>query len=437
MGREQVRAFLHEQKHLAADLDLDYESSRFHDHMTKGLQGVPLPDALPMIPTYLSLGTKVEPNEPVIVMDAGGTNFRICLVRFDERMDARIDDFKMFPMPGADKEVSKKEFFGIIADAVIPYLDYSRTIGFCFSYACEILPNKDGRILNFSKEVKCPEAVGSLVGESLKEAIAAKSAPSDVHIVILNDTVAALLGGFAKSNARAHSGYVGLILGTGINIAYLEENLLIPKLRGKVPMLGNMIINTEAGDYRIATRSVIDLEIDDDSQAPATYSMEKQISGRYQGIQVLYTLKKAIEVSDLFSKEFAEAFAKVDELASEELDRFLRDAYGDNILANCCATDDDRDHAYFIADDILERAAKLVTIIFTGVFQQMNKGMNPTRPLAITVEGSTFYKSARFRHHLEYYVKSYLNEKKGYYADFLQVEHANLIGSAIAALMNK
>ena len=48
-------------------------------------------------------------NKKIIVIDAGGTNFRSCLITFDEKGDVTISDFRKTSMPGIEKELSKKE----------------------------------------------------------------------------------------------------------------------------------------------------------------------------------------------------------------------------------------------------------------------------------------------------------------------------------------
>ncbi len=436
MGRSDVHQFLKDRELLAESLDMEHELERFLEHMHKGLEGVPVPDGMPMIPTYLTLSSQVPIDETVIVMDAGGTNFRICLVSFNRQMEPQIDRFSKFPMPGSEKEMSFNEFYGMMVDALIPYLEHSKKIGFCFSYACEIQPNRDGRILNLSKEVMAPEVIGTLVGESIRKVLVGRGIREEIEIILLNDTVASLLGGYTQTNSRAYSGNVGFILGTGMNAAYPEENEKIVKLKGQINPYSSMIINTEAGDYRIETRSPIDREIDLTTNVPGAYAFEKLISGRYQGLQALYTLREASESGDLFSGFFAQNFSTIQDLESYQLDEFLYAPYGPGVLSQCCANDIDREHLYYIIDNIFERAAKLVSILFCAVHIQTRKGKNPTRPLAITIDGSTYYKSKLFRQKLNYYVKEFINEKHGYYNEFLQVENGNLIGAAIAALMN-
>ena len=65
------------------------------------------------------------------------------LVTFNNGV-AEISDFQKVGMPGAKKEVSKKEFFSILADNIQRFMGKSKKIGFCFSYAAEITPDHDG-----------------------------------------------------------------------------------------------------------------------------------------------------------------------------------------------------------------------------------------------------------------------------------------------------
>jgi hexokinase len=418
-------------------LDLNFELERFLSHMKQGLMTFDRNDNLLMIPTYLSLGSKIPLHEPVIVMDAGGTHFRIALVYFDDRLKAVIQDFQRYPMPGTAGEMDKESFYDIIADYMLPYLDHAQKVAFCFSYGTEILQNHDGRILYFSKEVRCEDAAGTLLGESLKKTLAQKGVANadQIQFVVLNDTVAALMGGFAESNAREHSAYTGFVMGTGLNMAYVEENINIQKLRGQIPLLNNMIINTEAGDYLIESSNKIFRKIDERSAQPGISLLEKQLSGRYQGLVAYYMMEEAIE-EGLFSDGFASAFNKVTEVASADLDHFVKDPYSEGLLQDLCRDDRDRELIYRIIDSIFERAAQLVSVIFTAVHIKLGKGRNPTKPMAITIEGSTYYKSDMFRNKLHYYVKKFINEEHGFYNEILHVDHANLIGSAMAALLN-
>ena len=72
----------------------------------------------PMIPVYGFLEERKQENQNILVIDAGGTNFRSCLVSFDSKGNASISELKKSKMPGIEKELSKEEFYNSIADRI-------------------------------------------------------------------------------------------------------------------------------------------------------------------------------------------------------------------------------------------------------------------------------------------------------------------------------
>lgn len=63
-----------------------------------------------MIPTWTNPPERVPKNETVIVIDAGGTNFRSCSVQFDNEGRPSIENLERRSMPGIEREYSKKNF---------------------------------------------------------------------------------------------------------------------------------------------------------------------------------------------------------------------------------------------------------------------------------------------------------------------------------------
>ena len=228
-------------------VDMHELINTFLSEMERGLAGDEN-GSLKMIPTYMEIVETLPKGEPVIVLDAGGTNFRTCLVTFDEEGVAHIEDFKKVSMPGVKEEVSAQQFFSTFADNVERLIDKSDKIGFCFSYAASITRDHDGIPLVLSKEIKAPEVIGKPVGASLLAELAKRGYDvSRKKIAVLNDTVATLLAGQAAPSSTAFSGYIGFILGTGTNTAYVEHNSAIEKLAladGK-----SQIINIESGNF--------------------------------------------------------------------------------------------------------------------------------------------------------------------------------------------
>jgi len=157
--------------------------------MFKGLKGKE--SSLRMIPTYIEADNQFFTDVPVVAIDAGGTNFRAALIKFSKQGKLEISNIINAWMPGLEGEISKDEFFQTIAGYVKPLAEKTNRIGFCFSYPTEILPDKDGKLLQFCKEVKAPGVVGQLIGKNLLETMGMPGK----KIILLNDTVATLLAG--------------------------------------------------------------------------------------------------------------------------------------------------------------------------------------------------------------------------------------------------
>ena len=128
----------------------------------------------------------------------------------DRQSQAGIDTQSYFCVALAQKvssllsrlRMSITEYMTGIADA-------SNKIGFCFSYPIEIFPNKDGRVLFFSKEIKADEVAGNMIGEHLNAAISSSGNADKKNIILLNDTVATLLAGRADVKGMSFDTYIG------------------------------------------------------------------------------------------------------------------------------------------------------------------------------------------------------------------------------------
>ncbi|MCM8709971.1 hypothetical protein M2651_02890 [Clostridium sp. SYSU_GA19001] len=439
--REKVDAFLKKYGMHYSNIDINESIDTFIEDMEKGLNGEE-DTTLKMLCTYISSEGDIPVNEPVIVMDAGGTNFRAAVVTFDDNKKAIIEDFKVYDMPGTKGELSKEEFFNTIVEYLKPIIHKSSKIGFCFSYPTEILPNKDGKLIRFNKEVKVRDMIGEEIGAALLKALKEKGYVDDKHIVLLNDTVATLLGGKAECPDRNFESYIGFILGTGTNTCYIEENTNIKKSKKLAQSEGSTIINIESGGYGKAARGNIDAIFDKTTTDPGNQKFEKMISGAYQGGLILEVIRKAVD-EGLFSSAFKENIKNVENLSSKEISDFCYYPYSNDTLLGKCSnsgsideSNNDKQTLYYIIDAIIERSAKLVAINLASVILKTGKGKNPCSPVCVTAEGSTFYKSKLFRGKLDYYVKEYLNDKMGIYCEFIKAENATLIGTAIAGLLN-
>ncbi|HEX2946008.1 MAG TPA: hexokinase [Clostridia bacterium] len=433
--RKKAEEFLKKYGMNPADVDLDRNCDIFVREMQNGLDGS---GSLLMIPTYIGIEKELPVNEPIIAVDAGGTNFRVAVVHFDENRKPVIEDFKLYPMPGTKGEISKEEFFETMADYIQPVIDRSNKISFSFSYAAETMPDRDGKIIFFSKEVRIRNIKGELLGRNLLDVFKKRGVDKEIEFIALNDTVATLLAGKAASPDRIFDSYIGFILGTGTNICYAERSSNIVKVPELKDRDGLMLINMETGSYNKEPRSKLDIDFDSTTVNPGECTYEKTISGAYQGGLALTVIRRAAE-DGLLTPDFAAEFRNVKELVAKELDDFLFYPYGDNVLARCCAKSDsdvDRRILYYLIDAVFERIAKFVVFSLAAVIEKTGRGTDPCRPVCITADGSTFYKSKLFRSKLDHYVKTYMNEARELYCEFVKVDNGTLIGTAIAGLIN-
>lgn len=432
--KDKVKAFLKKNGMDHEDLNMDQISRTFLDDMNKGLAGKK--SSLAMLATYIETERRIPRNKPVVVMDAGGTNFRVATVCFGDDGKAVISDFNKFQMPGIGKEVGKDEFFNTMAGYVKAIINKSDNVGFCFSYPIEMFPNKDGRVLYFSKEIQAPQVAGKMIGENLSVAIAAVGYKGKKRIVLLNDTVATLLAGRADTSGRAFDSYIGFILGTGTNCSYVEQNKNITKIKD-LDRSASQIVNVESGGFGRAPRGTIDEQFDKDSLCPTVNVFEKMISGAYLGPLCLRTAQVAAD-GGLFSRTVAGKIRKLTDVGTKDIDEFMHNPTGQNPLANVFGgkASEDLVALYYLADRLIERAAKLTAINLSSVAIKSGKGRNPCCPLCIVAEGTTFYQLKSLKQRTEFYLKQYLEDQKDTYHETINVENATLIGAAIAGLTN-
>ncbi|KAJ3017615.1 UNVERIFIED_CONTAM: hexokinase A [Siphonaria sp. JEL0065] len=99
--------------------------------------------------------------------------------------------------------------------------------------------------------------------------------------------------------------YVGVILGTGSNCAYVESIENIVKFKGKRDGIKEMLINMEWGGFDdnqvTIPRTKYDLKLDRQSANPGSYTFEQLISGMYLGEIVRLVLVDLVKTGEIFA----------------------------------------------------------------------------------------------------------------------------------------
>lgn len=423
------KIFLEEHKMRADDININLIVELFTSEMLKGLEGKE--STLRMIPTYIEADNQFLTGVPVVAVDAGGTNFRAALVEFNVAGKLEISNLMNAKMPGLEGEISKAEFFKTIAGYIKPNAELSERIGFCFSYPTEILPDKDGKLLQFCKEVQAPEVVGELIGKNLLETLGMP----EKQIVLLNDTVATLLAGKSASFGREYDSFIGYILGTGTNTCYIENNRNILKLKS-LDKAKSQIINIESGAFGKVPQTDIDIAFDNTTVNPGNYKFEKMFAGGYFGGLCLMTLKSAAK-EGVFTGTVVSAIMSLKELSSGDVNNFVSNpGSGCGPLYDIMKDKVDVENCIEIIECLIDRSAKLVAANMAAVILKTNKGKSAQRPILITIEGTTFYKMHKLRSYFEAYLKDYLKEERLRFYKFTEVQQSSLVGAALAALIN-
>ena len=403
--------------------------------MQRGLSGAA--SSLAMIPTWIETGQDVPSGRSVIALDAGGTNLRVAVVRFEPGGAPSIEHLARHPMPGVGEEIAGEEFFRQMARAVAPVAALADRIGFCFSYPAEMQPDKDGRLIRLTKEIKARGVEGQLIGRNLAMALSALGSPAPAKVILLNDTVAALLAGRNSAPGRRFDGFIGFVCGTGMNAAYEESNAEIRKLRAVDPT-GSQVINVEAGSFGGGPTGTLDRAFNAATADPGKARYEKMVSGLYLGGLCLLAAKQAAREGCL-SSEAGRELDRLETLSTKDVNEFLLSPdSGAHPLGKAARRFSalDAQVLHLLLDSLVERAAMLAAITLCAVLLKSGRGRDPRYPVMITADGTTFWQLRAFRTRVESHMRAFLAGDRERAWEISGVDDAPLLGAGIAALTN-
>ena len=418
------RIFLEKYGMLPELVDPSLCSDMICEDMKKGLAGEH--SFMPMIPTYLVNDGAVPKDEAVIVIDAGGTNFRCALLRFTDS-GYELEGLKKCLMPGINEPTTWDEFISFVADMILPFAGRTDKIGFCFSYEAEITPDIDGRVVVIDKEVVIRGSEGKLVGKSLSDELARRGYPGK-RVVVLNDTAAVLLGGSASIDKNIYSTFIGHVSGTGTNCCCIVPIKQISKLSSSDDK--NIIVNMEAGLYGGVPKGYFDELLDSESHNPGSKIIEKQTAGVYLGELVHLMIDKAAE-DGIISGETVRKLKSEGKISSALIDSW---AFGNGLNKIFSATDE----AEFVKDislSVIDRSARCMCSLLLAIAKCTGRGGEGDKPICDFAEGSLVQKSLNYRPLLEKYLAEY-GEKTGKIIKLLIGSDSTLPGAGAAALLN-
>ena len=328
-------------------------------------------------------------------------------------------------MPGIGKPCTWEEFISFVADRIEPLMDRADSIGFCFSYSADIISDMDGRVYCNDKEVVVTGSEGQLIGASLLAELERRNIFGK-RVVILNDTVAVLLGGASVLDKDAYSGFIGQVSGTGTNTCVSLPTRDIKKLN--IDSAKGMIVNAESGLYNGLAGGDLDERLDSESNNPGSKQFEKLTAGVYLG-EVSRLLLKDAAASGLVSKKSAEKI-----MALDKIDTSFVDAWVNGERLDCVSgCEEDADFVQTVARAVLMRSARCMCANLLALGKLSGAGRE--KPICVCAEGSLVQKCRVYREALESFLAEY-GESMDMRFELRVGEETTLPGAAAAALLN-
>lgn len=341
-----------------------------------------------------------RPHQQVAVIDVGGTNCRAALLRQGPAGLEIVAGPLARALPfRAEVPLPAEAFFELQAELLAQLgPEPGAPLGYCFSYPAEIQPALDAKLLRWTKGIDVPGVVGTLVGTRLRGALA-RLGVSPGGLVVLNDTVACLMGA-ALDRAAPHLA-IGLIAGTGTNMAGFFEASRAPKLAGTA---GAMALNLESGNLSLPpnVQTPADEAIDR-ADSPGSQRFEKAVSGHY----------------------LPYVFAELASVLQASLPAF-DPARGSGALAALAEDPAAPGLARALARAVFERSADLIAAGLAAILDHYPEGR-----VTIAAEGSLFWRTPGYAARVSASLGALVGRDR---FDVVQREHINLLGAARAAL---
>jgi len=362
-------------------------------------------EAVKCLPAYIPLDRLPQAGRAVVV-DIGGTHVRAALMELKEGAPILIGSPIEDDLPASRNLPLPPDIFFDVQARLIAGLNATPGLpmGYCFSYPALQTPDRDALLLSWTKELSVPGVEGKAVGRLLSDHLN----KNGIHvgpITVLNDSVASLIAGCA---APGWDALIGLIVGTGYNMALLMEQEMIPKLGSETPFRGRIAVNLECGNLSPPHLTACDAKLDALSQNAGRQRIEKAVGGGYLGA----LMKCALPSCQLDPR-----------MGSAELVRLA----GDN--------QPKRPREAGLARLLLRRSALLVAAGLAGAIGVLNNHI-PRQRIRVVMEGGLIQNAPGYKEEVARTLDRLLDELgMGHQmVSFVRIPHANLTGSALAAL---
>ena len=400
-----------------------FEISRaFSRDLLGGLETPKNPGSLKMIETHLRSPSeqfiRSQEGEPYLILEVGGTNVYAAETTIKDGKPVIVEEHG-FPVEAKGKltkirfEESPDEFFKEFlshVESIVRRRPYT-SMGIIYSFPAEIVDTELGIDVNSQDELPKDFYIKDIhlkpVGMALVEYMRKNGYDMSRMdtIVVENDTAATLLS--------VPGSKIGGIVGTGYNLAM---------------MVGGKIYNLECGGFKDVPQHTLSRELVEKNGNKEFQLAEKQISGKYLGIQ----LEKAIEKMNMYGIHLHKRKPKED-LDGTNITYALK-GNKENLLRDLEGNLDNRAMTYLkaVAERLKERsyqllATKISTIIQTFPEEYIENDISA--PITIPIEGSVFWGIPYYKLNVQRIIAGETKE-----AIFPEIKHAGVHGATISIL---
>ncbi|XP_071208770.1 hexokinase-2 [Salvelinus alpinus] len=415
---------------------------RMGEEMNRGLAKESHDQAtVKMLPTFVRSMPDGTENGEFLALDLGGTNFRVLLVRVrcGKRRSVEMHN-KIYSIPQEAMQGTGEELFDHIVHCIADFLEYmgmkgaSLPLGFTFSFPCHQSKLDQGILLKWTKGFKATGCEGEDVVTLLKDAIYRREEFDLDVVAVVNDTVCTMMTcGYEDPLCE-----VGLIVGTGTNVCYMEEMQNMELVDGSE---GKMCVNMEwgaFGDHGELDNFSTDFDkaVDEHSANPGKQTYEKMISGMYLGeivrnVLLEFTTKgllfrgklsERLKTRGIFETKFLSQIES-DRLALRQVRSILQH------LGLTSSTCDDSILVKEVCSVVACRAAQLCGAGLAAVVDKIRQNRNlPELKITVGVDGTLYKLHPHFSNFMHETVRDLAPQCK---VTFIQSEDGSGKGAAL------
>ncbi|KAH0487891.1 MAG: uncharacterized protein KVP18_002170 [Porospora cf. gigantea A] len=384
-------------------------------------------------------------------VDLGGTNLRAVRVELKGKGEydmAQVKDnirndqvTEALPKGLLDKNATATQLFDGITERVIRLREEQKDpkdrfipVGMTFSFGIKQLRLDSAVLLGWSKEFETgmnstDPVIGQDVCRLLTEAFR-RNGTNCATVASLNDTTGTMLAACYEKPRKAPPCMMGMILGTGFNICYVDD---------MAPEFGydGRVVNIESGNFNLCLpRTSVDLEVDFESGCMGAQQNEKMISGLYICEIIRYLLLRVFQKQapdEAWTKNSlpTDACAKVfnDDSVGYVVTKGVMKQHWDWEVA-------DEGHLriiYKLISAVFQRSAVLAAICVAAIAKKTRRLQPAMGGLTLGVDGSLFCMNPKYQKHLQKHLRKMLGDDLAGLIHFTITSDGSGKGAAVMA----